>query len=140
MAESIFRELVTSKGLQAQFEIDSAGTAGYHVGENPDERTIRVLVDNGIYHFSKARKVKATDLGYYDQILAMDLENQSDLSLLAQNESERDKIQLFRNFDPVQSMKQEVPDPYYGTMRNFVEVFEMLHRTSTAFLEKISKV
>ncbi len=40
LAEGIFSHLVDAAGFADRFEIDSAGTGGWHQGEHPDQRSI----------------------------------------------------------------------------------------------------
>lgn len=134
MAESVFKHVVTDRGLSHRFSIESAGTANYHLGENPDHRCIKTLAHHGIDDYSKARQVKESDLVQFDLVLAMDHSNLMELEALAMGPMEH--IQLFRTFDPVPG-DFAVPDPYYGELKDFEEVYDMVLRTSEALLEHL---
>ncbi|KAJ3266447.1 hypothetical protein HDU76_011933, partial [Blyttiomyces sp. JEL0837] len=73
MAEAVFKHTVTQAGLDDHFEIiDSAGTAGYHVGETPDSRSSKTCRNHGVSVNHKAQKVKAEHFVKFDWMLCMD--------------------------------------------------------------------
>ena len=74
-AESIFAQKVEEAGVSKLFHFESAGTAAYHSGENPDPRMIKALGRRGYTPQSRARKVKSSDFASFDHILAMDESN-----------------------------------------------------------------
>jgi protein-tyrosine phosphatase len=124
-AEGVLRTLVEREGLDAFFEIDSAGTHGYHVGEPPDVRTRKAAARRG-YDLSqlRARRVNDLDFMHFDCILAMDWDNLSLLQRACPTEH-RHKLGLFleyaANFDD-----EEVPDPYYGGDEGFERVLDLV--------------
>ena len=134
MAESIFRHQAKQGGLQDVVEVDSAGTGDWHVGQLPDPRTIRVLRENGIVDVSKARQVRSQDFQDYDLIVAMDASNVNNLERWAG--SDLGRVKLMRTFDPV-ATSLEVPDPYYGDMENFRDVYAMLDRACAGLLQSV---
>lgn len=136
MAESVFSAKTKELGLENNFEIESAGTAAYHIGEWPDSRTISTLLQNGIDNYSRARQVKKADLAYFDYVFAMDNSNLSDL-LLLKDESSTAQISLYRDFDNEKGDKI-VPDPYYGSQKDFDLVYEMVSRSSNGFLKSLN--
>lgn len=138
MAEAIFKNLVTKEGLSKQISIDSAGTADYHIGKVPDHRTIQVCNSNEIEVDHKCQQLCDMHLQDYDYIIAMDLNNYKNIKQLARNENELGKIYLMRNFsEPDQDLI--VPDPYYGTTKDFEQVYEILHKSCRALLDHIKE-
>jgi protein-tyrosine-phosphatase len=135
MAESVFRDKVNKTGLSHKFQIDSAGTAGYHIGEWPDNRTIATLNGHGIDEYSKARQLKSVDIESYDYILAMDHSNYSDI-LMLKGANSKAKIKMFRDYDDIKD-DLIVPDPYYGSMSDFKKVYDIVERCSNNFLDAI---
>lgn len=102
--------------------VDSAGTAGYHIGAAPDSRSIAVARKNGIdISTLKARKFHVEDFDNFTHIFVMDRNNYQDVLAIARNEKDRAKVALI---DPQQ---REVPDPYYGGKEDFEYVFDMLN-------------
>ncbi|OAV87105.1 hypothetical protein PTTG_29573 [Puccinia triticina 1-1 BBBD Race 1] len=76
MAEAVFAHLVALNGLQHRFEtIASAGTAAYHVDEEPDPRTVAVCKRHNVPVNSVAQQVQLSDFDTFDYILAMDTSN-----------------------------------------------------------------
>jgi protein-tyrosine phosphatase len=123
MAESIFVHLAKESGLTENIRVESAGTGAWHVGEKPDHRTIEVLKRHGIAWVSTARQVNRFDFESFDLLLAADVANHRDL-LRVGAPSERLKMML--SFNP-NSPVLEVPDPYFGDLDDFEEVFELLY-------------
>jgi protein-tyrosine phosphatase len=124
-AEIVFRDIVEREAPELAVEIDSAGTAGYHVGEPPDRRTRQAALRRG-YDMSalRARVVEPQDFRRFDLILAMDRANFDVLNRRAPEES-RPRIKLFLEFAP-DADTTEVPDPYYGGVNGFEEVLDLV--------------
>ncbi|PJZ65980.1 low molecular weight phosphotyrosine protein phosphatase [Leptospira wolffii] len=134
-AEGAFTDLVAKKGLLGNFEIDSCGTSRYHLGELADPRTRQTARKKSIELVHKARQFRRSDFADFDYILAMDRSNQKDLLALTSSEEERKKIHLFRKFQKGQNRESDVPDPYYGTLKDFEEVQQIVTEASEGFLE-----
>jgi len=137
MAEGVFKHLVKNAGLENEIFADSCGTANYHVGDNPDRRTMQTLEKYGITYQHKGRQVSQIDFETFDLILAMDNQNFADLQKLAkQNSNYLNKVFLMRDFDEGFE-GSSVPDPYYGTMNDFEEVYAQVTRASQKILQNI---
>ncbi len=131
MAESLFRH--KAGGL---FEIESAGTGNWHVGHDPDRRTINTLAKHGIREYSKARQVTSSDFERFDYIIAMDKQNLDDL--YSWPGALREKVSLMMSW--VEGPRtMNVPDPYHGTMEDFEMVYELLDEATTELLEKLQR-
>ncbi len=124
-AEGVLRTLAEREGLGAYFEVDSAGTHGYHVGEPPDTRARKAAARRG-YDLSqlRARRVNDLDFMHYDAILAMDADNLSLLRRACPTEH-RHKLGLFLDY-AVNFDDEEVPDPYYGGDDGFDRVLDLV--------------
>lgn len=120
-AEAVFRTLVDRAGLSEQFEIDSAGTESFHVGEIADRRARECAAERG-YDLSthRARQIQSSDFGHYDWILAMDWNNINELKHVAPAGFEN-KPQLLMRFSTSYDVAV-VPDPYYGNTDGFKKV------------------
>jgi len=137
-AHAVFRKLVSDHGLADQIEIDSAGTAAYHVGKHPDMRSMETARNRGIEMLDlRARKVDFGDFYEYDYVLAMDDENYHNLRDLALPEH-YEKIQMFLDYSDAFD-EREVPDPYYGGAQGFEHVFDLVESASEGLLEHIKK-
>jgi protein-tyrosine phosphatase len=131
-AEGVFRHLVDDAGLAHEVVVDSAGTGAWHVGEPADSRMQQAAGRRGIRLASIARQITPTDFDDFDWIVAMDESNVRHLRRMAQA-NHHHKIRKFRDFDPVEP-GADVPDPYYGGDDGFVEVLDIVTRTSRVLL------
>jgi protein-tyrosine phosphatase len=134
LAENMFRHLATQAGLATHYELDSAGTGGWHIGESPDGRMRRVAAERGLVYDGSARQFSPRDFDRFDWIIAMDQDNRAHLMHQARNQVDREKIHLMREFDPLGGTNAEVPDPYYGGLRGFEEVYEIVERSCRGLL------
>jgi len=134
-AEAVFRVQVEAAGLAARFEIDSAGTGGWHAGELADPRTRRTALGRGVEITHRARQLLRADLERFDHLLAMDAENLATVRGLARREQERAKVQLLRAFDPEARPGAEVLDPYHSG--RFEEVFDLCERVCAGLLARL---
>lgn len=137
MAHGIFQRWVDDAGLSNQIVVDSAGTASYHIGSLPDKRARQTCEERGIKLTHRARAFSTDDYETYDYILVMDKENLLNIQKLAPI-NHKSIVKLMRAYD-VKHPNADVPDPYYGEMDGFVEVFDMLERSCGELLREIEK-
>jgi protein-tyrosine phosphatase len=132
-AEAVFTKKAADSGLD--IEIDSAGTAGYHKGAEPDRRSQAVGTLRG-YSFKgiSCRKVDEQDFEKFDYILGMDNENVSNLLAICPEEFQH-KIALYLSF--CKAEEQEVPDPYYGGKRGFEYVLDLIEQGADGLIEHL---
>ena len=139
MAEGVFKNHLKVKGLQDKIFADSAGTGAYHVGEDPDHRMCDTAKGFSIILEHKARQFNRLDFEKFDYIIPMDQSNLKDIHSVAGNNPEfLAKIKLMRDFDPVPDSKN-VPDPYYGGLDGFTNVYQILDRSTQNFLDYLVK-
>ncbi|RSL73621.1 hypothetical protein CEP52_004072 [Fusarium oligoseptatum] len=139
MAEGIFQNLAKQPEVGGRIgRIDSCGTAAYHSGEPPDERTMATLEANGINDYDHlARRFHPSDFNKFDYIFAMDRSNLSDLHRLQKNNPDsKAKVMLFGEFSGTKR-PEIVNDPYYGGNEGFSKAFEQCSRFSKNFLKEI---
>ena len=135
-AEGSFRSIVSKQELSDSFEIDSAGTHAYHIGNAPDTRSQQSARKYGVdLSKQRARQVHESDFYYYDYIIAMDSDNIDILKSICPTDSQS-QIKLLLDYLPDSGFKS-VPDPYFAG--KFDEVFEMVYAACTSFLENILK-
>jgi protein-tyrosine phosphatase len=137
LAEGVFRHLITQAGLEERFEIDSAGTSSYHVGDPPDERTSAVALKRGITLAHAARQITATDLCSFDYVIVMDTQNLANVQKLAAKCDATTEVHLLREFDSKSDGDRDVPDPYYGGPRGFEAVHDIVERSCQRLLAHI---
>ncbi len=137
-AEGVFTALVAKKNLTALFEIDSAGTHAYHVGEAPDLRAQRAARERGVeLKHLRARKVVYGDFEDFDHILVMDDENYQIVDEACPSEHKH-KVRHFLSYAP-QLNSREVPDPYYGGSYGFEQVLDMVEAASEGLLSALQQ-
>ena len=135
-AEAVFKAIAAREAPDLAIEVDSAGTAGYHIGEPPDARTREAASRRG-YDMSplRARIVEPRDFEVFDLILALDRENLSVIHHRAPAHA-RDRVRLFLEFAPDATVT-EVPDPYYGGPNGFEEVLDLVEAATQGLLQHL---
>ena len=117
LAEGAMQQLAKENGLN--WQIDSAGTGSWHIGKNPDRRSVSVARKYGVDISSQVcRLFDVSDFDNFDLILAMDNNNLRDILSMARNDDDAKKVRLFLG-DKV------VPDPYYDDAL-FEPVFKLI--------------
>lgn len=129
--------ILQSKLASDKFYVDSAGTAGYHVGELPDRRSIEVAKKYGIdITNQRSRKFIKEDFDKFDVIFAMDQSNYDDIIAMSENNTQREKVKMILNeLYPKENMS--VPDPYYGGDQGFENVYQMLDEACSVIASKL---
>jgi low molecular weight protein-tyrosine phosphatase len=123
-AEGVLRQLVAQRAPNLSIEIDSAGTADYHVGAPPDPRSQRAALRRGIdISGLRARQVTQDDFARFDLILAMDRDNLRELEAMKPLDSHA-SLRLFLDYAPESNLR-DVPDPYYRDAGAFEEVLDL---------------
>lgn len=130
LAEGILQSKVGDKHL-----VDSAGTGDWHVGEQPDRRSIAVAKKYGV-DISDQRAMHFNPVFFeeFDLIFAMDKQNSIDLQQLARNEEERNKIKLILKEGLGEAIN--VPDPYYDNDDAFEHVYQLLDKATDGLIAK----
>ncbi|GAA0890403.1 hypothetical protein GCM10009122_00810 [Fulvivirga kasyanovii] len=123
-------------GLSEQIKVDSCGTSQYHIGEQPDERTLQNALKNGLKLNHEARQFSKKDFRAFDYIVAMDKANMECVRRLDQTNEFSDKFTLIRDFDSIDK-GADVPDPYFGGEEGFQHVYLILQRSVNEFLNQV---
>lgn len=141
-AHGVFRAIAAREAPGLITEVDSAGTADYHIGDPPDPRTCRVAAQRG-YDLSdlRARQLEREDFSRYDLLLAMDRANLIAMQSLAPAPL-RPRASLFLEFacggqHPVHGPLLEVPDPYYGGEADFLRVVDLVEHASRSLIDRL---
>jgi protein-tyrosine phosphatase len=135
-AEGVFRQLLKTEAPELPVDVDSAGTADYHVGSPPDPRSRRAALRRGIdLSGLRGRQVSPRDFAEFDFILAMDRANLRELGAMVPRNS-RARLQLFMEYAPAAGFL-EVPDPYCGDAAAFDEVLDLITAASRGLLDAL---
>ncbi len=134
LAEGILKHKVASRGLD--WEVDSAGTGSWHVGNPPDERSIAVAKKYGIDISSqRARQFRSEDLNHFDLVFAMDASNYNNIKKHATDSDQLNKLDLILN-ESYPGQNRTVPDPYWND-NGFEGVYELLDHACEALLDRL---
>ena len=131
-AEGIFRKMVIDAGRSSEFEIDSAGTIGYHTGEPADRRMRAAAEGRGYRLDSRARQIETSDFHRFDWIVTMDNANFDEVSM--QDPGSTARVVRMCDYCEIHSVT-EVPDPYYGGEAGFYKVIDILEDACANLLQ-----
>ena len=137
-AEEVFRTLARRKGIGTQYEVDSAGIIDYHEGELPDPRMRQVALRHGYKLTHRSRPIVTADFDRFDWIVGMDDRNCDKLRRLAPDEAARRKVLRMADFLQQHPDTDSIPDPYYGSTRDFELVVELLEDACEGLMQKTS--
>ena len=131
--------ILQNKTLDLNVEVDSAGTASYHLGKSPDPRSVQIAKDNSIdIGHQKARQFTVTDFDIFDKIYAMDTQNLNNIMSLTRNSKDKAKVDLIlHELNP--GSFESVPDPYYGGDQGFQDVYDLLDHACEKIKNNIDK-
>ncbi len=133
LAEGVMGHLLKKRGI-SHVLIDSAGTNGYHTGEEPDERSISVAVRHGLdISAQRCRQLIAADFNRFDLILGMDRYN---MRMIAQRQPANVSAHIGLFTEVAEGKAVEIPDPYYGGTGDFEQVYRMVLAASTALADQ----
>ncbi|MBK7855449.1 MAG: low molecular weight phosphotyrosine protein phosphatase [Bacteroidetes bacterium] len=122
LAEGIMREKLNKHRIQAV--VDSAGMIDFHEGSLPDHRSIATARNHGVdISKQRSRPFKKADIVKFDYIFAMDNNNYESLIEFADTRDQEEKIHLLMEFAGF-GVRRSVPDPYYGNLSDFENVFK----------------
>lgn len=137
LAEGIMRRKIEEHGLD--WQVDSAGTGAWHIGQQPDHRSIATGHQFGLdITCQRARQFKPHDLDRFDLILAMDSQNYRDILRLATTKEQEEKVQLIMNF-VTPDRNVAVPDPYWDD-NGFEKVYDMLEEACGRVVERFAVI
>jgi protein-tyrosine phosphatase len=137
LAEHMFAHLAEQAGVADKYQVDSAGTSAYHIGEQPDSRMRRVAAQNGLQYDGRAKQFRAEDFDRFDLIIPQDQENLQNLKWLVRGPKDEAKLFAMRTFDPKGGPEAGVPDPYYGGVDGFQITYEIVKRSCQGLLDAL---
>ena len=137
-AHGVFEQKLVRAGLADQVSVDSAGTAAYHIGKQPDSRSQKAALERG-YDLStqRARQAISEDFDRFDYVLAMDSENLRNLQAIKPANAKTDPVLFLQKYSTMSEL--EVPDPYYGGAQGFEYVLDLVEDASDHLIEDIQK-
>jgi protein-tyrosine phosphatase len=127
-AEAVMRQLIVGNGLESTFEVDSAGTGGWHEGEPPDARAREAAARRGLVLSGRARAITVEDFERFDVIVSVDEANLAKVRRLAPAGS---RVEIRKLADT------DVPDPYYGDADGFAQVLDVIEAACGRLLDEL---
>ena len=135
MAEGVLRARLQEAGLQDRVLVDSAATGRSHIGHAPDERAIACAARHGIdIAGQRARALVAEDYDAFDYVLCADRTILHDARIRKPRTSRSD-VELLLEWSGVG--KKDIPDPYYGDLRDFERAFKLVDAAALGVVERI---
>lgn len=132
LAEGVLKSKVDANSVF----VDSAGTAGYHVGKAPDKRSVAVAKKHGLNISNQVcRKLTAQDLDDFDVIFAMDNSNYEHILQLSHSKEQKDKVRLLLSNSA--AIEKEVPDPYYGGENGFEHIYQLINEACNRIAQEL---
>ena len=125
-AEGIMRRIVSDRGLENEFEIDSAGTYGGHAGQLPDARMRAAASRRGYELTHRSRPLREEDFDAFDLIVVMDDANYERVCRMAPERRYIEKVTLMVNFCRRHPQWSHIPDHYYEGREGFELVLDLL--------------
>lgn len=134
LAEAVIAKTVAEHGLSDKIHVDSAGTAGYHIGARPDPRTVSTCEKYRVPINHRARQLKEKDFIEFDYILVMDEDNLYDARRIAPKNGKA-KLELFGSY----GNQGIVEDPYYGGIDGFEKAYKQVSISAGELVKHIKK-
>jgi protein-tyrosine phosphatase len=136
LAEGVFRAELERRGWTDLVDVDSCGTGGWHVGESPDPRSVDVALEHDVdISAQRSRQLHRDDYGRFDWVVAMDRDNER-VILQRQPSGASCRVVRMLSYHPSSTL-EDVPDPYYGGVRGFDTVYELLVASASALLDAV---
>jgi protein-tyrosine phosphatase len=123
MAEGLLIKHLSEKFKSSEYLVDSCGTSNYHKGELADPRMRSTANKYGIELTHRSRQLKIEDFDEFDHLMVMDEQNYKDVVAVCPDK--KNKVNLISNFS-VNYKGQMIPDPYFGDLKGFDEVYKLL--------------
>ena len=136
-AEGVMCELVHHAGRDDEFEIDSAGIGGWHVGQLPDNRMRKHGAQRGYKFDSRARQFSKNDFSHFDYIFVMDHDNFRAVSAMAPTPADQVKVRMLTDYLQHHPNASVVPDPYYGGPEDFDYALDLIEDACQGLLNRL---
>jgi len=137
-AEGIMKEIIRKKRLTNRIEVDSAGTAGYHIGELPDPRMRSHGASRGYKFNTLSRKFRVEDFEDFDLILAMDDSNYNNIMYMSPDAESQEKVHRMVEYSQKFS-HDHIPDPYYSGADGFELVLDLLEDACDGLMKDLEE-
>ena len=130
MAEFVFKDIISKRGISNDFYVESAGTSDEEEGNKVHKGTSKIL-DRLLIDYSnkRARKITLSDYEKFDYIIGMDRYNLINMFNFFKGDKDK-KISLLLDYT---NNPRDVIDPWYYD--NFEETYEDILLGINCFLK-----
>ncbi|MEP6711464.1 MAG: low molecular weight protein-tyrosine-phosphatase [Ferruginibacter sp.] len=133
LAEGILQKKTADAALH--WQIESAGTNGFHCGEAPHHLSQKVAKKNGVDISNQlSRKFTKKDIAEYDRIYVMAADVLQEVKNISGRSFNENKVDFFLN-ELHPGKNEDVPDPWYGDEDGYEEAYELIDATCNAIIE-----
>ena len=135
MAEGVLRARLEEAGLGSQVKVDSAATGTSHLDHPPDERAIACAGKHGVdISAQRARRLVAEDFDEFDVILCADRTILHD-ARIRKPRTAHAQVELMLEWSGIG--RKDVPDPYYGSTRDFDQAWKLVDSAAAGIVERV---
>lgn len=136
LAEAIMRHKLLKAGIKG-VKLDSAGTIDHHAGEPPHHHSVSIAKENGVPIRHKSRPVNEEDFIMFEIIFVMDHHNHRDLEAEFDDFIQDDQVHKVTKYLNGKGKNSNVPDPYYGTRKDYEKIYSLLDTACEAILKEL---
>ncbi|KAF7285903.1 hypothetical protein GWI33_009376 [Rhynchophorus ferrugineus] len=137
IAEAVFSHVLKEKGIDGQWQVDSAAIGPWHIGKRPDSRALKTLLNHNVPSSCRARQIDEQDFHNFDYIFGMDNNNITNLKDM-QPKGSKANVLLLGDFDP--EGDKIIRDPYYDSGSDgFEKCYQQCVRSCNGFLDQLPK-
>ena len=135
LAEGIMQYKALEAGLD--WNVESAGTQAYHVGEAPHKLSQKVAKLNGVdICKQKARRFRKEDMLDFDRIFVMDEDNYAEVKYISRELWDESKVEFLLD-SSYPGKKIGVPDPWYGNEDGFHKAYEIISKACDEIIRRV---
>lgn len=133
LAEGILKDKIKKAGLT--WQVESAGTNGYHTGEAPHRLSQKVSLKKGIdISQQKSRQFVPEDFDSFDLIYAMATDVIEEMKQISKGKFDPSKVYLLQD-ELYPGANKEIPDPWYGQESGYHLVFDLIDKACDALIK-----
>ncbi|WEK36198.1 MAG: low molecular weight phosphotyrosine protein phosphatase [Candidatus Pseudobacter hemicellulosilyticus] len=134
LAEGILQQKAAAAGLH--WQVDSAGTNGYHTGQAPHRLSQKVARHNGLdISRQRARQFTSADIPEYDLVYALATDVLDEMKRIHHAAFPPGKVALLLE-ELYPGKNADVPDPYYGEEDGYHDVYELISKACDAIISR----
>jgi protein-tyrosine phosphatase len=137
LAEGILKDKIKKAGLN--WEVDSAGTNGFHVGEPPHHLSRKVAKMKGIdISCQQCRRFVKEDFDRFEKIYAMAADVIDEMKWIGKDKFDGSIVELLLN-EAYPGEDRDIPDPWFGTEAGYHKAYDLIEEACEAIIKNAGK-